>query len=61
MTKTYTPEDRVRIAARAERDARRFLEVQIQDARAKGTSLRAIAEAAGVSHEQVRRILARVD
>lgn len=61
MAKDYTPEDRVRIAARNAEDAQRFLEVQIQDARARGTSLRAIAEAAGVSHEQVRRILARSD
>jgi len=59
VTKVYTPEDRVRIAARAAADAQRFLEVQVKDAREKGTSLRAIAEAAGVSHEQVRRILSR--
>ena len=57
MTKLYTPEDRVRIAAEAERDARRFLELQIRDAREKGTSLREIAKAAGMSHESVRRIV----
>lgn len=49
----------MRIAAQAAADAQRFLEVQVKDAREKGTSLRAIAEAAGVSHEQVRRILSR--
>lgn len=37
--------------------ARRGLEDAIREAHASGASLRAIAQAAGVSHEQVRRVL----
>jgi len=50
-------EKRVRIAAAALDESRRFFQVQVQDAHAKGLSLRAIAAAAGVSHEQVRRMI----
>jgi len=48
---------RVRIAAKNLTDAQEFFRVQVQDAHAKGLSFRAIAEVAGVSHEQVRRIV----
>ena len=50
-------EKRVRIAADALEESRRFFHAQVQDAHAKGLSLRAIAAAAGVSHEQVRRMI----
>lgn len=36
------------------------LETAIREAHAAGQPLRKIAQAAGVSHEQVRRILSRV-
>jgi hypothetical protein len=35
------------------------LAAAIRDAHAQGKTLRAIAEAAGMSHEQVRRIVSR--
>jgi len=35
------------------------LEAAIRDAHSQGEALRKIAEAAGVSHEQIRRVLAR--
>lgn len=37
--------------------SRAALETAILDAHTNGASLRSIAEAAGISHEQVRRIL----
>jgi hypothetical protein len=55
----HTPESRVRIAAHHLAEAKVGLEIQIRDAHKKGTSLRAIAEAAAMSHEQVRRIVAK--
>lgn len=39
--------------------ARYGLELAIRQAHANGEALRKIAEAAGVSHEQVRRIVSR--
>lgn len=39
--------------------SRERLEDAIREAHASGEALRKIAEAAGVSHEQVRRVLAR--
>lgn len=57
MTKGDPRVKRVRIAARNLDEAQSFFQVQVQDAHAKGLSLRAIAAAAGVSHEQVRRIV----
>ena len=39
--------------------AREGLEDTIREAHASGAPLRAIAQAAGVSHEQVRRVLSR--
>ena len=44
-------------ARRAVEDADRELVQAIMDARGDGMSLRAIADAAGVSHEKVRQIL----
>lgn len=41
--------------------ARQEVERAIRIAHAAGASLRDIAKAAGISHEQVRRILARTD
>lgn len=43
-------------AARKAASARHELEAAIREARAAGMSLRAVAEAAGVSYETVRRI-----
>lgn len=57
MTPTMTPTTtRVERAARKVALARAELAVAIQQARAEGQSLRAIANAAGLSHEQVRRL-----
>lgn len=53
------PLDFVRRAVRAVETDRAILEQRIQLAHDRGLSLRAIAEAANMSHEQVRRILAR--
>lgn len=39
--------------------AREKLEVAMREAHASGEALRKIADAAGVSHEQVRRVLSR--
>jgi len=39
--------------------SRERLESAMRDAHANGAALRKIAEAAGVSHEQVRRVLQR--
>ena len=47
----------VQMAAARWRDRRTILEQHICDAHASGQSLRAIAGAAGISHEQVRRIV----
>lgn len=47
-----------RAAAKAAR-SREALEAAIREAHAEGQSSRKIAEAAGVSHTQVQRILAR--
>jgi len=55
----HTPEKRVRVAARRLEEAKRDLGIQVQDAHEKGLSLRTIAAAAGLSHEQVRRIVSR--
>ncbi len=41
--------------------SRARLEALIRQAHAEGSSLRAIAHAAGVSHEQVRRIVSPAD
>ena len=49
-----------RAVARLE-SARDTVETAIVDARTAGMTLRAIAAIAGVSHEEVRRIVARVD
>ena len=46
-------------ARRAVEHAARELVQAIMDARGAGLSLRAIADAAGVSHEKVRQILTR--
>jgi len=46
-------------ARRAVEHADRELVQAIMDARGAGLSLRAIADAAGVSHEKVRQILTR--
>jgi hypothetical protein len=46
----------VREAASHAESGRRQLETEIRKARGKGASLRAIAEAAGLTHETVRRI-----
>jgi hypothetical protein len=46
----------VREAASHAAGGRRQLETEIRRARGKGASLRAIAEAAGLTHETVRRI-----
>jgi hypothetical protein len=48
--------ERAAAEAAASREA---LELAIRQAHQDGSSLRDIAKAAGVSHEQVRRILAR--
>lgn len=50
-------EKRVRIAAANLEESQKFFRIQVQDAHEKGLSLRAIAAAAGVSHEQVRRMI----
>lgn len=47
--------------ARQAEFARKEVERAIRIAHAAGASLRDIAKAAGISHEQVRRILARTD
>ena len=46
----------VREAASHAESGRRQLETEIRKARRKGASLRAIAEAAGLTHETVRKI-----
>jgi hypothetical protein len=46
----------VREAAGHATSGRKQLETEIRRARGKGASLRAIAEAAGLTHETVRRI-----
>ena len=46
----------VREAASHAASGRRQLETEIRKARGNGASLRAIAEAAGLTHETVRRI-----
>ena len=46
----------VREAASHAESGRRQLDTEIRKARGKGASLRAIAEAAGLTHETVRRI-----
>jgi hypothetical protein len=46
----------VREAASLAESGRRQLETEIHGARDQGASLRAIAEAAGLAHETVRRI-----
>lgn len=46
----------VREAASRAASGRRQLETEIRKARGNGASLRAIAEAAGLTHETVRRI-----
>jgi hypothetical protein len=46
----------VREAASQAESGRRQLETEIRKARRKGASLRAIAEAAGLTHETVRKI-----
>lgn len=56
MTALYKVE---RAAAKAA-VAREGLDAAIREAHASGAPLRSIAQAAGVSHEQVRRILSRV-
>lgn len=52
-----------KVERKAERvaSARRALNASIRDARAAGASLRAIASASSLSHEQVRRIIAQSD
>ena len=49
--------ERVEQAAFAVADAREEFETAIRAAHANGAALRTIAEAAGVSHEQVRRMI----
>lgn len=49
-------EQRVALASKKHEKARSQLNEAIRQARAEGQSLRSIAEAAGLSHEQVRRI-----
>jgi hypothetical protein len=46
----------VREAASLAESGRRQLETEIRRARGQGATLRAIAEAAGLTHETVRRI-----
>jgi hypothetical protein len=50
---------KVKRAAAKAAASRAALETAIREAHAEGSSLRAIATAAGVSHEQVRRLLER--
>lgn len=50
--------DLVRIFAEAATHAKQGLDIQIREARKDGHSLRAIAEAADLSYETVRRICA---
>jgi hypothetical protein len=50
---------KVRRAAAKAAVSREALETAIREAHAEKVSLRDIAQAAGVSHEQVRRILAK--
>jgi len=47
---------RVRVHADAAREARESLHIQIREARIAGMTLRAIAVAAGLSHEAVRQL-----
>lgn len=54
--KTLQKVTRAAVKAAASRDA---LETAIREAHEGGEALRKIADAAGVSHEQIRRILAR--
>jgi hypothetical protein len=54
-----TPLKKVSRAAMALAAARAARDHAIRDARAHGLSLRAIAAAAGVTHQTVRQILAR--
>jgi lambda repressor-like predicted transcriptional regulator len=53
------PVAKVQRAARKAALARQGLEQAIREAHDDGASLRALAAAAGVSHEQIRRILNR--
>lgn len=50
---------KVRKAAAKVAASREKLEAAMREAHASGQALRKIAEAAGVSHEQVRRVLSR--
>lgn len=50
---------KVKRAAAKAAVSRERLEQAMRDAHASGAALRQIAEAAGVSHEQVRRVLSR--
>lgn len=50
-----TTEQKVTRAARKAASARQVLDAAIREARAEGLPLRTIAEAAGLSHEQIRR------
>lgn len=49
----------VRRAARSRANADALLELRVRSAHAAGHSLRAIAEAAGISHTQVSNIVRR--
>lgn len=53
------PVEAVRRTARELENTREILEQRIRRAHERGASLRTLAEAAGVSHEQVRRIVSR--
>jgi len=56
MSSSPTDLTPVREAAGHAAGGRRQLETEIRKARGKGASLRAIAQAAGLAHETVRRI-----
>tara|TARA_R100001530_G_scaffold114680_1_gene81638 strand:+ start:408 stop:590 length:183 start_codon:yes stop_codon:yes gene_type:complete len=59
MTAKLDPVEALDNAAKTAEVAQRELVTQMRYARAQGLSLRAIADAAAVSHEKVRQILAR--
>jgi len=58
MTRQAHKTDNLERAAAKAAAARSELEHRVREAHAAGMSLRAIAQAAGVSHETVRRLVA---
>lgn len=57
MSEDDDPIQKIRLAAARAAASRDWLNGAILQAHAKGASLREIAKAAGVSHEQVRRLI----